>query len=637
MPEGGAQLAREALRALGIRRLAFAIHDASFPAGDFDPGRGTPYTESALSLLRFVAGLGFDILQLGPQGETSPSNPSPYDGAAFSRCTLSVSAAALCEKDAGALLTQAELQEELGDPDPATTLRANHAAAWRTQRRLLGRAFRRFQRAGPPGREALREREAAFALRHDEWLARDGLYEALSAQHGGRGFAEWPEPDRRLLHPGPPEGSAYARRRARLEDAHREAMAFHRFRQLLAHEQHAAFRSRLREIGLRVYGDLQIGLADRDVWAFQPYFLAGYALGAPPSRTNPEGQPWGFPVFDPARYRSDGGPGEVMRIVGARMDRIFEACDAVRIDHPHGLVCPWVYRTGTPDPQRAVRDGARLFCAAGLPGHRDLARHDIPRPDQIDPERLPWDDRRVRDLDPEQVERYALLFDEVAHAAQRTGGGSASLVCEVLSTLPLPLERVMQRFGLGRFRITGKLDPADPADPYRLQAAEPPDWVMIGTHDTPPLWQLLERWEAPRRAARAAYTAALLEPDPERRAGFAEVLVRDPGLLAQAMLAELFASRAENASVFFTDLLGMDESYNRPGTVSSENWSLRVPPGFRELYRERVARHRALNVPLALALALRARQDSPLLPALFEEAARLAPVPEVLARPRRAR
>jgi 4-alpha-glucanotransferase len=629
--EGARERLREARAALDVRRLAFSIHDASFPAGDLDPGRGSPYAESAISLMGFAAELGFDVLQLGPQGELSQDNPSPYDGAAFSRSTLSISAAALCDESYGALLRPAELRNVLATRPAGADLRADHAFAWRAERALLARAFHRLQDSRDAAGKDLRERLARFARANREWLGRDALYDALRSLHEGRGFRDWPEPDAHLLLRGA------GARRAQLESSHAEALALHGFAQLLAHEQHARFRARMHELGIQVHGDLQIGLADRDVWAFQALFLPHHALGAPPSRTNPEGQAWGYPVFDPDLYRDPDdptAPGPVTRLVRARMDRMFEAYDGVRIDHPHGLVCPWVYQSDAGRAGHPVAHGARLFSAFGVEGHEALVRHDIPRPEQIDRAVRPWDDHRVRDLEPDQVARYALLFDEVTRAARRAGADPDALTCEVLSTLPAPLGAVLARFGLGRLRVTGKIDPADPGDPYRIEAAAPPDWAMIGSHDTPSVWQMVAGWSEARRDARAAYSARLLEPDPQRRPGFARLLAGDSGLLAQALLAEIFSSRARNAVIFFTDLLGIAESYNRPGTVSSENWSLRVPPDFRALYRERLAQHRALNLPLALALALRARSDAPpgLAAALLEDAARKAPLPEAFRR-----
>jgi hypothetical protein len=77
--------------------------------------------------------------------------------------------------------------------------------------------------------------------------------------------------------------------------------------------------------------------------------------------------------------------------------------------------------------------------------------------------------------------------------------------------------------------------------------------------------------------------------------------------MVHAQLADLFASPAQNVMVFFPDLFGLRDSYNVPGTVGPENWSLRVPPAYADVYRERLRDDRALNLPLALAMALRAR------------------------------
>ena len=75
------------------------------------------------------------------------------------------------------------------------------------------------------------------------------------------------------------------------------------------------------------------------------------------------------------------------------------------------------------------------------------------------------------------------------------------------------------------------------------------------------------------------------------------------------MLAELFISRAENVSIFFADLFGYEERFNVTGLVDPANWSLRLPPDFAELHRERLARGAALDLRLALELALAATPD----------------------------
>src|SRR5258708_15115051 len=79
-----------ALRELGVARLVLGIHDASFPAGDDDIGRGAPGSAAGSELLGLARQLGFTGVQLGPEGRTSPGNASPYDSTLFSRDPLSI-------------------------------------------------------------------------------------------------------------------------------------------------------------------------------------------------------------------------------------------------------------------------------------------------------------------------------------------------------------------------------------------------------------------------------------------------------------------------------------------------------------------------------------------------------------------
>jgi 4-alpha-glucanotransferase len=274
--------------------------------------------------------------------------------------------------------------------------------------------------------------------------------------------------------------------------------------------------------------------------------------------------------------------------------------DGLRIDHPHGLVGPWVDPAGG-DPDVAVRAGARLFES---PGHPELGRYAIARPEQLDLAVAAHADGRVRALDAAQVERYGVAFDAVVECA----GDERDVACEVLSTQPYPLARVLARHRLGRFRVTQKADVSNPADVYRGDRAAPEDWIMLGNHDTRPIRAVVEHWVATGEAARRAeYLAARLVARPELRRAWAREVAADPRRLAQASFAELFAGPAAHVQVYFTDLLGSRERYNAPGTVSDANWSLRIPPDVRRRHAERVEEGLALDVPRALAAALRSR------------------------------
>jgi len=463
------------LQALGIARLVLSIHDASFPAGADDIGRGTPYSDAGRVFLGFLRALGFTGVQLGPQGLTTRDNPSPYDAMMFSREPLSIAVAPLLGRDA--------FRAAVGDVPWTTARHADHAFAHDRQQAALA---------------------ALWHARRDTWRH--------DADEWARAHGHWLDRDARL-DPAPPEQ--------------------YRFIQWIAHRQHDELRKFVAGQELKLYGDLQIGISWRDRQSLAPLFLGGYAMGAPPSRTNPDGQAWGYPVLDPAQY--DGAAGA---LVASRVDKLLDEYDGLRVDHPHGLVDPWIYRADSRDPAAAVRAGARLFSSPDVAEHRSLERFAIARADQIDHGEVRWADGWVRDLDDAQIDRYASLFTRVVSRLRARGHRLEDLLCEVLSTWPYPLRRVMEREGLGRLCVTQKANLDDVRDVYRSDNARSCDWIMVGNHDTAPLWALCDRWHGtPTAARRAQHLAERLEPDAAQRGGFVAGLLSSPGRLATAMFA----------------------------------------------------------------------------------------------------
>ncbi|NJN47359.1 MAG: hypothetical protein HC808_13785 [Candidatus Competibacteraceae bacterium] len=410
------------------------------------------------------------------------------------------------------------------------------------------------------------------------------------------------------MGPTPGEERALQSRRDELTRTHATAIERYALIQLLAHEQHDRLRLLCAELRLKVYADLQIGMSNQDAWNYRALCLRDCRMGAPPSRTNPEGQPWGFMVLDPRQYFAiDGGPGPVMHFVDRRLDKMFAEYDGLRVDHPQGWVCPWVYRTDIPNPFQAVQNGARLFSSPDLPDHPQLRHFALVRAEQLNRDLPRHADHWERELDEEQVTRYAALFSRLAPQDMT---GRQEVMCEVLSTMPYPLRRVMERHGLGRFRVLQNADPNDPYDVYRSDNAQPADWIMLGNHDTRPIWQLARHWCTSGQAQdRAADLSRRLVPNETERPAWITHVASHPGVLVHALFADMLHSKARNIMVFVSDMLGVQERYNTPGTISDNNWSLRVPPDFEESYLSKVAEDQALSIPYALLLALKARSD----------------------------
>jgi 4-alpha-glucanotransferase len=236
----------------------------------------------------------------------------------------------------------------------------------------------------------------------------------------------------------------------------------------------------------------------------------------------------------------------------------------------------------------------------------------VARSDQTNLQEAAYADGRVRDLDDDQTERYARLMALILQRLEAHGRPRNAVACEVLSTWPYPIRRVFDRFGLGRFRVTSKLKLDDPADVYRLEHAVPEDWSMLGTHDTATIWQYANDWFQSGDAAHwGHYLASFLAAAPDREQTAARIS-RSPDELVHALFAAMLAGRARQVSVFFPDVFGMTERYNQPGTVSEDNWRLRLPADFEQRYAVCCQAGTALNVGRCLAMALSAaNQASP--------------------------
>src|SRR5690606_31382232 len=327
--------------------------------------------------------LGFSGVQLGPMGQTSADNASPYDGTLFAQNLLDLWLPMLVDGPLGGLLPERIADMLLTQAPPEGRARVDHPrvhAAQRAALELAWTSFSRMRERGEAGHLPLDQIDA-FAEANRTWLEPHALYEHLCRVHHAGWWRQWndaqgrPHPDQRLYAPAPGEASQQAERRTALLTEAKAGLGFHAFTQWVLSAQHRALRQYLGRLGLTLFGDLQIGPSEEDGWAWRRAFLQDYLLGAPPSRTNPEGQPWGYPVPDPEQWEDgQGGPGPAQQMLRLRMERMLEAYDGVRIDHPHGWVCPWVYVAGALDPLRAVQQGARLYSSPDLFGHPTLAR-----------------------------------------------------------------------------------------------------------------------------------------------------------------------------------------------------------------------------------------------------------------------
>ena len=235
-------------------------------------------------------------------------------------------------------------------------------------------------------------------------------------------------------------------------------------------------------------------------------------------------------------------------------------------------------------------------------GNRFLKKFAIPKLEDLDEEVGPDKEKRVKTLSKEQIKLYGRLVQIVIDAAKEEGLTKDAIVCEDLGTLTNPVASVMKEYQLMGMKLTQFTVPTEPDDPYRCKNIPEKCWAMIGTHDNRPVnvWakSLIHTHEGYLHAKNLVED---LFSESENKDDIIVKLTNDADFLKETKLVELFASKAQNLQIFFTDFFDMWETYNVPGTSGNQNWSLRLPDDFETM--------KTINLPLILKKAIIARGE----------------------------
>lgn len=598
---------REALKVLDKKHMAFIAHANSFPAEyGKNTGFGTVNSNAAKKLIDFLSGVFTDV-QLGPSGKTKSIDASPYTGTIFSNNPLFIDLEQLTTDEWYNILS-IETYNKITENNPnKNTNKTAYSYIFNAQEEALKEAFENFKKIDCP---ELKSQFEKYKTDNKFWLEKDSLYEALSVEHGNDYWPMWnSETDKCLYNPQNDEQKEqYAKRIQELEEKYSDVIDYYSFCQFVISVQNTKSREYAQSKGMKMIADRQVAFSDRDNWAYQAYFLKGWCLGCPPDYFSEDGQMWGFPVMDPEKlFNKDGSLGEGGILMKELYKKMFtENPGGVRIDHMVGLIDPWVYVSGR---KPKIEEGAgRLYSS---PEHPVLSRYAVATMDDLNPEVEADKEERILKLTEEQIKLYGRLVEKIViGAAQEVGLDKDSIVCEDLGTLTHPVVSVMKEYDLQGMKLIQFVVPEKPEHPYRCKNINPRSWAMVGTHDNEPI----AMWADATVNTEAGYLngknlAEDLYPDAsqEEKEDVAVRCSKDAAFLTQTKLVELFACKAENVQIFFTDFLGLYDVYNRPGTSGDQNWSLRIPDNYQELYLDNLNKGKALNLPLILKLAIEAR------------------------------
>lgn len=596
------QIIKEALSALNKKNMALILHGVSFPSlkGE-NTGFGTYNSNGAKALMNF-AGDMFNAIQLGPNGKTKTSDSSPYTGTVFSQNPLFLDLPSLATNEYDNLLSAVTLEKIVHENPNLYENKAAYVYSIETLDIVMNEVYENFKINAST---KLKEDFEKFKEENAYWLDKDALYEAFSLENNSDYWPQWNnELDRDIF-------STWDRNKAdaritEISEKYADVIAKYKLAQFLTAIQSEKTRKHAASHNLKMIADRQVAFSDRDNWAYKALFLDGWCLGCPPDYFSKDGQAWGFSVVDPEKmFNEDGSLGEAGELLYKLYLKMFkENPGGVRIDHTVGLIDPWVYKKGA---LPKIEEGAgRLYSS---PFHPELKKYSIAREDDTNPEVEPDKEKWIKKLDDWQIEKYGRTIEKIVIAAAIEAGlDKNAIVAEDLGTLTYPVVKVMEKYALAGMKLVQFVVAEEKDHAYRCCNITENSWAMVGTHDNEPIRMWAQSMIG--KPELTPHVDNLMEDLYKGVPNYDEIkekLYTDDKFLAFSKLVEIFAAKNENVQIFFTDFFGINEVYNRPGTSGDPNWTLRLPGNFEELYERNLSSGDALNLPLALIYAIKAR------------------------------
>lgn len=486
----------------------------------------------------------------------------------------------------------------------------------------------------------LRDRDEAIAsvpraFREQPWVIEYAVYRTLKDRFGGSAHFQWQVSDDL-----PEDVAALVKRPDRDQVAeyfhhHIKLTGFYVWLQYQLHKQLSEVKTYADERGVYLKGDMPIMLErdSVDVWLNPHLFDHRLRAGAPPDMFSPEGQNWGFPVYNWAEHER-----ENFRWWRLRITQLAQYFSAYRIDHVLGFFRLWCIEESNYSGEEGFFRPSYGLDDSGL---AELI------PDEADRCRL----SRVVMSDAEAaavpaIDHVAGLACLAAHAENEKGIQGLNLPAEISSALFSKLHSrallpITGRYfpawyfseKLGRCAVPNeqkrrleekicqlkeqdqpmqrehgrKILAVLKAESGMLPCAEDlgvvPDYVRPTLAEIGMLSLKVFRWEAENNIPRdpKAYpylslaTSSVhdssnlrewLQGEPARITGVQLDNGRATAAHVRQFLSRLYSSPSMVVMIPLQDLLALDERYhgdaaaervNIPGTVSDFNWTYRMP------------------------------------------------------------
>ena len=566
---------KQGLDLLG-KQVDLILHNSSAPAvAKENTGIGCLFSTTVKSkVMPFLKDHGFTGIQQEPNNLRKPFDNSPYAPESNAKNILMIPLEKLASKEYGNILSKETFESIVESAKNSS--KVDYLLVKKQFSKALKESYENFKSG-----DFLKEDFMKFKKEKGADLEKAAIFRVLSEENDYKNWTEWNGIDKNLFAPKNEKQSVQAKKRIEeIKQKYDDRIDAFLFEQMIIETEIESSNKLSKQIGVKIIGDSPVASPSCDEWVNQDLFLKDSAIGCPPDYFAKNGQRWGFKYFNPEHiFNKDGSLGKAGEALKKKYEDYFASCPGgMRIDHIIGLIDPFIYSTKHNKMTNAT--SGRIYSTFS----GKYQKHSL--------------------------EEYAALIKKIIiPAAEKFGMTKDDIICEDLGDKNIPTEKVMKKLGLSGISVT-QFDHRGIKTPAK-------NTIMIGSHDNPSFLEFVDdlfnyagnadkKKRFMRKTNLLAKDTAPENSTKEFIKNYTKEIRSDKSKFIAASFAELFTSPAKRIQIFFTDLFGMKETYNRPGTING-CWSTRLGENFEEDYYKAVAKGEAPNFAESIATALRAR------------------------------
>lgn len=576
----------KAMDYLGIQNRALIIHAPSFPAklsSNEDQKTGTPYGQN--EFLDFIKMHGFNSIQLGPNGKLNRKDTSPYTSSVFAKSPLLIDYSQLKSDEFASILSDEEINRKVSKieiPEENYTY-SDFDEANKISNALLNKAWINFKDKlsnGNDKAQKLNNEYEKFQQENAFWLNDYAVLDSIAESYGTDFYPNWNKEDRELIKKVK-QGDYNAKNRYN-QILSQDSANVYKFSQFLVDKQ---AKSDAQKRDVSYIGDLLVGGSSFDELINEDVFLKGYKLGCNDGGPFNSPQLWGMSVVDPDKlFNKDGSLGPSGEYLKTKLEKALSDSKNIRIDHAIGLVNPYLYEENTVQyAQRPDENGT-------------LVKYPI---------REKLHSGHISKLGIDKNGNFRNVLNKIILPTLKEHGiNPKDVVWEDLGwdSTGVFYEEFKNKEHLNG--ISGLM--------WNKGTEAPKDnWAYIGCHDNPPLQQMInDKSLTNQEPWKVDYLAQSLYPADyqyQEKMQFREKIKSNPKEYMKAKFADLMNS-TKKIQISFMDFFGINQQYNKPGTVGNQNWTLRLNPNYKDTYYKSLSSDdNAINMPEILSMSVNAK------------------------------